>query len=66
MQQGSCRNDFRAELTEIAAPMLPIHGTADASAPIGLTAERTAKLIPDCEFPPSPRGRGAIETIPLH
>lgn len=42
--------DFRVELAEIDVPVLLIHGTADASAPIGLTAERAASLIPDCAF----------------
>jgi non-heme chloroperoxidase len=42
--------DFRSELTELRVPTLVIHGTADASMPIDLTARKTASLIPDCHF----------------
>jgi non-heme chloroperoxidase len=42
--------DFRSELTELRVPTLVIHGTADASMPIDLTARKTASLIPDCGF----------------
>jgi non-heme chloroperoxidase len=38
--------DFRAELPNIKVPVLVIHGTRDVSAPIALTGQRTAKLIP--------------------
>jgi pimeloyl-ACP methyl ester carboxylesterase len=31
-------------------PALVIHGTRDASAPIGLTGQRTAALIPRAQF----------------
>ena len=44
------RADFRSELTELTVPTLVIHGTADASMPIDLTARKTASLIPDCHF----------------
>jgi non-heme chloroperoxidase len=39
--------DFRAELPKITAPTLIIHGDADVSAPLELTARKTARLIPD-------------------
>jgi pimeloyl-ACP methyl ester carboxylesterase len=42
--------DFRSELTELTVPTLLIHGTADASMPVDLTARKTAALIPDCRF----------------
>jgi non-heme chloroperoxidase len=42
--------DFRSELTELTIPTLVIHGTADTSMPIDLTARKTAALIPDCCF----------------
>jgi pimeloyl-ACP methyl ester carboxylesterase len=42
--------DFRSELTELTIPTLVIHGTADTSMPIDLTARKTAPLIPDCRF----------------
>jgi pimeloyl-ACP methyl ester carboxylesterase len=44
------RADFRSELTELTVPTLVIHGTADASMPIDLTARKTASLIPDCRL----------------
>jgi non-heme chloroperoxidase len=42
--------DFRSELTELTIPTQVIHGTADTSMPIDLTARKTAPLIPDCRF----------------
>jgi len=42
--------DFRQELTRIKVPVLIIHGTHDVSAPLALTATRTAKLIPGCRL----------------
>jgi non-heme chloroperoxidase len=42
--------DFRSELTELTIPTRVIHGTADTSMPIDLTARKTAPLIPDCRF----------------
>lgn len=44
------RADFRSELTELTIPTLVIHGTADTSMPIDLTARNTAQLIPHCRF----------------
>lgn len=44
------RADFRSELTEITVPTLLIHGTADTSMPIDLTARKTASLIADCRL----------------
>jgi len=38
--------DFRAELRKLAVPTLIIHGNADASAPLSLTGQKTAQLIP--------------------
>jgi pimeloyl-ACP methyl ester carboxylesterase len=42
--------DFRAELAELSVPALVVHGDLDASAPIALTGQKTAALIPDCRF----------------
>src|SRR5687767_14465949 len=38
--------DFRAELPRITTPTLIIHGDADVSAPLELTARKTERLIP--------------------
>ena len=38
--------DFRPELPSIRVPTLILHGDLDASAPIKLTGEKTAALIP--------------------
>lgn len=42
--------DLRDELRAIAVPALVLHGTLDASAPIALTGERTAKLLARCDY----------------
>lgn len=42
--------DLRAEATALQLPVTIIHGTQDASAPIGLTAERYHALIPNSEL----------------
>lgn len=42
--------DFRDDLTRISVPTLILHGTLDASAPLALTGQRTAALIPGCQF----------------
>ncbi|NVB80876.1 MAG: alpha/beta hydrolase [Kofleriaceae bacterium] len=43
-------SDLRADCARIDVPVLVIHGTADASAPIALTGKRTAELIPGARF----------------
>jgi pimeloyl-ACP methyl ester carboxylesterase len=42
--------DFRAELKALKLPVLVIHGTHDASAPLALTGAPTASLIPHCDY----------------
>lgn len=42
--------DFRDELKRIDVPVLVLHGTKDVSAPLPLTGQPTAKLIPDAEL----------------
>ncbi|HYH29083.1 MAG TPA: alpha/beta hydrolase [Pseudonocardia sp.] len=42
--------DLRADLRGIDVPVLLVHGDADESAPIDLTARRTAPLIPDARL----------------
>jgi pimeloyl-ACP methyl ester carboxylesterase len=42
--------DFRAELSKITTPALISHGDADASAPLELTARKTARLIPGSQL----------------
>ena len=51
--------DFRAELPRIDVPVLIVHGTADASAPIELTGRPAAALIPGArlvEYEGAPHG----------
>ncbi len=51
--------DFRAELTRIDVPTLIVHGTADKSCPLEMTATPTARLVPGCElkvYPGAPHG----------
>jgi non-heme chloroperoxidase len=38
--------DFRGELRHVTVPTLIIHGDRDLSAPLGLTGQKTAQLIP--------------------
>ena len=42
--------DFRAELRAVKVPTLVIHGDADKSAPLPITGQRTAQLIPGATF----------------
>lgn len=44
------RTDFRDDLKAIRVPTLIIHGSEDQTVPIGVSAERTAKLLPQAEF----------------
>lgn len=39
--------DLTAELPGVAVPVLVVHGTHDTSAPLALTGERIARLVPD-------------------
>ncbi|WP_437877122.1 alpha/beta fold hydrolase [Sorangium sp. So ce513] len=39
--------DFRDELRRIRVPTLVLHGDRDASAPLALTGQKTAALVPD-------------------
>lgn len=51
--------DFRAELRRIELPALLIHGDADVSAPLELTARRALQLIPGSRllrYPDAPHG----------
>ena len=42
--------DFRADLKALTIPTLIIHGDADATVPIKVSAEQTVKLVPHAEF----------------
>ncbi|MEU0254890.1 alpha/beta hydrolase [Streptomyces sp. NPDC006184] len=39
--------DLTAELPTVGVPVLVVHGTHDTSAPVALTGERAARLVPD-------------------
>jgi pimeloyl-ACP methyl ester carboxylesterase len=43
-------SDLGAELAAIDVPVLLIAGARDVSAPLDLTARRTAALVPDCRL----------------
>jgi non-heme chloroperoxidase len=42
--------DFRAEMKNIAIPMLILHGDKDVSAPVETTGQASAALLPKCEL----------------
>ena len=42
--------DFRPDLKALKLPVLLVHGDRDASAPLELTARRTAALVPQARF----------------
>lgn len=51
--------DFRAELARLTTPTLVLHGDKDASAPLPLTGQRAAELIPAAKlkvYPGAPHG----------
>ena len=61
--------DFREELRGIKLPTLLIHGEADVSAPVELTARRTAQLIPGCRlvlYPGAPHGLFLTHMRPIN
>lgn len=49
-QRSAVEADFRRELSSLAVPTLVIQGDADASAPLLITGERTAELVPNCSL----------------
>ncbi len=48
--RAAVETDFREELSVLSVPTLIIQGDADASAPLALTGERTAALMPNCRL----------------
>ncbi|AQA01025.1 alpha/beta hydrolase [Sphingopyxis sp. QXT-31] len=59
MARANAETDFRADMRRIAVPTLLVHGDKDASAPLPLTAEATAALIPHTQleiFEDAPHG----------
>ena len=42
--------DFRADLPHLTVPTLIIHGDADATVPLALSAEKTLALLPHAEL----------------
>ena len=47
---NSVETDFRTELRTLRTPMLIIHGDQDKSAPVQLTGQVTAALVPGAQF----------------
>ena len=61
--------DLRRDLAALDVPVLLLHGDADASAPIGITARPTAALLPDArlhEFPDTGHGLYVTEKAVLN
>lgn len=48
--RASVAEDFRREMREISVPMLLVHGDRDRSAPLEVTSEVAARLLPDCRL----------------
>ncbi len=44
------QTDFREDLKKIDVPVLIIHGKADKTVPIDASSDRTAKMIPGCQY----------------
>ena len=42
--------DFRADMQAFTMPTLVIHGTSDATVPIGISAHETVKMIPGAQL----------------
>ena len=58
------RTDFRRDLENIDCPMMVIHGTADATVPIELTADKVAQALPRAtikRYEGSPHGLPATD-----
>ena len=56
---SSFHTDFRDDVRAVRVPTLIIHGTADQSAPVDVTARRTAELLPGSvykEYPTAGHG----------
>jgi non-heme chloroperoxidase len=49
-QRSAVETDFREELAQVSVPTLIVQGDADASAPLALTGQRTAELIPNSQL----------------
>lgn len=49
-QRMGAHTDYRADLAQLDLPVVLIHGDADVSAPIELTARRAAMLLPHAEL----------------
>ncbi len=57
--RASLDTDFRAELARLRLPVLVVHGDRDVSAPLALTGQRSAALIPGARLevvPGAPHG----------
>jgi len=48
--ESFAQTDFRGDLKNIDVPVLVIHGDADKTVPIEASGERTAKMIPNCDY----------------
>ena len=48
--ESFAQTDFREDLKNITVPVLVIHGDGDKTVPIESSGERTARMIPDCDY----------------
>jgi non-heme chloroperoxidase len=44
------QTDFRADLPQMNVPTLIIHGDADKTVPIEVSSDRSAQMIPNCQY----------------
>lgn len=50
LARANAETDFRHDLSRISAPTLVVHGDRDVSAPLAMTGEPTARLIPQASL----------------
>ena len=48
--ESFAQTDFRSDLENINVPVMVIHGDADKTVPIEASGERTARMIPGCDY----------------
>jgi non-heme chloroperoxidase len=62
-------SDFHADLKKVDVPLLLIHGDDDQIVPIGISAQKTVKLVPHAKlkvYPGAPHGLMVTHRDQLH